>query len=629
MSQASSVPPKAVETVETVVIRFAGDSGDGMQVTGTKFSTESALAGNDIATLPDFPAEIRAPAGTLAGVSGFQLNFSSNTVYTPGDQPDVLVAMNPAALRVNVGDLREGGTLILDGDAFSKSNLVKAGYSEHPGKSGELSRWRVVDIPMTKLTTQAVADMDLPTRSVVRCRNFFALGICSWLYNRPTEETLRWIAARFRKNPALVEANTRVFKAGWNFGETTELFVTRYEVGPARIAPGLYTSITGNQATAWGLMTAASRAGVQLFYGSYPITPASDILHELAAQKHFGVVTFQAEDEIAAIGAAIGASFGGAIGITASSGPGIALKTEAIGLAVMTELPLVIVNVQRGGPSTGLPTKTEQADLLQAVYGRNGECPVPVIAASTPTDCFHAAMEAVNTAIRHMTPVILLSDGYLANGSQPWLLPNFADLPPEPAHFWTNTIGFHPYLRDEDTLARPWVRPGTPALEHRIGGIEKDYDSGDISYSPANHEKMVRVRADKVARVADTLPPTRVTGSEIGEAVVVGWGSTFGAIEEAVLRLNSEGMAVGHVHLRWVNPMPKDLGRVLKRFRTVIVPEMNLGQLVRMIRDQFVIDAIPVNKIKGQPFTAAELTASIRSIMLGRHGGEHGKEQQK
>lgn len=626
MSQASSVPPKAVEVLDTVVIRFAGDSGDGMQVTGTKFSTESALAGNDIATLPDFPAEIRAPAGTLAGVSGFQLHFSSKTVFTPGDQPDVLVAMNPAALKVNVNDLREGGTLIIDGDAFNKSNLGKAGYADHPAKTGELTRWRLVDIPMTKLTTQAVADMDLPTRSVVRCRNFFALGLCSWLYQRPTEETIRWIAARFRKNPALVEANTRVFKAGWNFGETTELFGTRYEVGPARIAPGLYTSITGNQATAWGLMTAASRTGLQLFYGSYPITPASDILHELAAQKHFGVVTFQAEDEIAAIGAAIGASFGGALGITASSGPGIALKTEAIGLAVMTELPLVIVNVQRGGPSTGLPTKTEQADLLQAVYGRNGECPVPVIAASTPVDCFEAAMEAVHVAVRHMTPVILLSDGYLANGSQPWRLPNYGDLAADPVRFWTNTVGFHPYLRDEDTLARPWVRPGTAGLEHRIGGIEKDYDSGDISYSPANHEKMVKVRAEKVARIADTLPPTKVSGSELGEAVVLGWGSTYGAIEEAVGRLNAEGMAVGHVHLRWVNPLPKDLGRVLKRFRTVIVPEMNMGQLVRLVRDQILVDAIPINKIKGQPFTAAELTVSIRDIVLERQGAEPAKE---
>lgn len=629
MSQASSVPPKAVEVVDTVVIRFAGDSGDGMQVTGTKFTTESALAGNDIATLPDFPAEIRAPAGTLAGVSGFQLHFSSRRVLTPGDQPDVLVAMNPAALKVNVADLREGGTLIIDGDAFNKSNLNKAGYAEHPCQTTELSRWRVVEIPMTKLTTQAVSDMDLPTRSVVRCRNFFALGICSWLYQRPIEETLRWIEKRFHKTPALVEANIRVFKAGWNFGETTELFVTRYEVGPARIAPGLYTSITGNQATAWGLMTAAARAEIPLFYGSYPITPATDILHELAAQKHFGIVTFQAEDEIAAVTSAIGASFGGSLGVTASSGPGVALKTEAIGLAVMTELPLVIVNVQRGGPSTGLPTKTEQADLLQAVYGRNGECPVPVIAASTPTDCFQAAMEAVQVAVKHMTPVFLLTDGYLANGSQPWRVPNFDELAAEPVRFWTNTVGFQPYLRDEDTLARPWVKPGTPGLEHRIGGIEKDYDSGDISYSPANHEKMVRVRAEKVARIADTLPPTKVTGSELGEAVVVGWGSTYGAIEEAVTRLNAQGVAVGHVHLRWLNPMPKDLGRVLKRFRTVIVPEMNMGQLVRMIRDHYVIDAIPINKIMGQPFTAAELTISIRRIMEEAQAGEQGKEKQK
>lgn len=629
MSQASSVPPKAVEVVETVVIRFAGDSGDGMQVTGSKFSTESALAGNDIATLPDFPAEIRAPTGTLAGVSGFQLHFSSRKVFTPGDQPDVLVAMNPAALKVNVADLRDGGTLILDADAFTKANLTKAGFAEHPSSSGELSRWNVVEIPMTKLTTQALSDMDLPTRSVVRCRNFFALGLCSWLYQRPTEETLQWVAARFKKNPQLVEANTRVFKAGWNFGETTELFATRYEVGPAKIAPGLYTSITGNQATAWGLMAGAARAELEIFYGSYPITPASDILHELAAQKHFGIVTFQAEDEIAAVTAAIGASFGGALGITASSGPGIALKGEAIGLAVMTELPLVIVNVQRGGPSTGLPTKTEQADLLQAVYGRNGECPVPVIAASTPSDCFYAAIEAVNTAVRHMTPVFLLTDGYLANGSQPWKVPSYADVEGEPVRFWTNTVGFHPYLRDEDTLARPWVRPGTPALEHRIGGIEKDYNSGDISYSPDNHEKMVRVRAEKVARIADTLPPTKVTGSELGEAVVVGWGSTYGAIEEAVNRLNAQGMAVGHVHLRWVNPMPKDLERVLKRFRTVIVPEMNMGQLVRMIRDNYVIDAIPINKIKGQPFTAAELTESIRDIVLERQGAGQAKEHKK
>ena len=614
-----SLSPKRHEVVESVVIRFAGDSGDGIQVTGTKFSTESALAGNDIATLPDFPAEIRAPAGTLAGVSGFQLQFSSRKVLTPGDAPGVLVAMNPAALRSNVKDVVPGGIVILDGDTFSRANLAKAGYSGHPAKTGELARWRVFDIPMTSLTTQALSDMELPQRTMVRCRNFFALGLCSWLFNRPTDETLRWIAARFRKTPALVEANTRVFRTGWNFGETTELFGTRYEVKPASIEPGLYTSITGNQATAWGLMAGAARAGLQLVYGSYPITPASDILHELSSQKHFGVVTFQAEDEIAAVGAAIGASFGGSIGATASSGPGLALKTEAIGLAVMTELPLVVVNVQRGGPSTGLPTKTEQSDLLQAVYGRNAECPVAVIAASTPTDCFDAAMEAVQTAVTYMTPVILLSDGYLANGAQPWKIPCFADLARDPVTFRTNPDGFHPYLRSPDTLARPWVRPGTPGLEHRIGGIEKDYDSGDISYDPSNHERMVKVRAEKIARIADGFAPTKVTGSELGEAVVVGWGSTYGAIAEAVERLNAEGLAVGHVHLRWIHPLPKDLGKVLRRFRTVIVPELNLGQLVRLLRDQLLVDAIPINKIQGLPFTAAELAGKVRAVIEGRH----------
>ncbi|HYC55012.1 MAG TPA: 2-oxoacid:acceptor oxidoreductase subunit alpha [Candidatus Binatia bacterium] len=622
MSQPSSAPPslKGAVVVDTVVIRFAGDSGDGMQLTGTKFTTESALAGNDIATLPDFPAEIRAPAGTLAGVSGFQLHFSSKKVFTPGDQPDVLVAMNPAALRVNVQDLREGGALILDADAFSKSNLAKAGYPDSPVRTGELSRWRVFEVPMTRLTSQAVADMDLPQRTVVRCRNFFALGLCSWLYHRPVEETLRWIEARFKKSPALVEANTRVFKAGWNFGETTELFATRFTVAPATIEPGLYTSVTGNQALAWGLMTAAAKSGLRLFYGSYPITPASDILHELSAHKQFGVVTFQAEDEIAAIGAAVGASFGGALGVTASSGPGIALKGEAIGLAVMTELPLVVVNVQRGGPSTGLPTKTEQADLLQALYGRNGECPVAVLAASTPVDCFETAIEAVRMAVRYMTPVLLLSDGYLANGAQPWRLPTYEDVPGEPVRFWTQTVGFQPYLRDEDTLARPWVRPGTPGLEHRIGGIEKDYDSGDISYAPANHERMVRVRAAKIARIAEELAPTRVTGSELGEAVVVGWGSTFGAIEEAVARLNAAGTATGHVHLRWLHPLPRDLGKVLRRYRTVLVPELNMGQLVRVLRDELLIDAVPVSKIQGSPFTAAELVDRIGAAIKERRG---------
>ncbi len=471
---------------------------------------------------------------------------------------------------------------------------------------------------MTKLTAQALADMDLPNKSVVRCKNFFALGLCSWLYNRPTEETLAWVEDKFRKNPKLVEANQRVFKAGWNFGETAELFGNTYEVKPASIAAGTYTSITGNRALAWGLMTAAAKARLPLFFGSYPITPASDILHELSANKEFGVTTFQAEDEIAAIGAAIGASFGGALGVTASSGPGIALKGEAIGLAVMTELPLVIVNVQRGGPSTGLPTKTEQADLLQAMYGRNGECPIGVIAASTPADCFDAAIEAVRMSVRHMIPVMLLSDGYIANGAQPWNMPKFAEIADFATEFWTETEGFHPYLRDEETLARPWVRPGTPGLEHRIGGIEKDYDSGNISYDPVNHERMVRLRAAKVEAIAADIGPTKVTGSELGETLVIGWGSTSGAIEESVRRLNDAGYAVGHVHLRWLNPLPEDLGKVIARFQNVIVPELNLGQLRHILRDRFLVDAIGINKVQGQPFRAAELTDQIREIIEER-----------
>ena len=609
---------KPVETLETVVIRFAGDSGDGMQLTGTQFTNESAAAGNDIATLPDFPAEIRAPAGTLAGVSGFQLNFSSQSVLTPGDQPDVLVAMNPAALRVNLGDLRKNGILILDTDAFSTSNLRKAGYAEHPASIGDLDGYQVFDLPMAKLTAKALENKGLPNKTVVRCRNFFALGLCAWMFGRPTEGTLKWISEKFAKSEALIDANTTVFKAGWNYGETTETFTVSYQVAAADIAPGVYTSVTGNRALALGLITAAAKAELPLFYGSYPITPATDILHELADAKAYGVTTFQAEDEIAAIGASIGASFGGALGVTASSGPGIALKGEAIGLATMVELPLIILNVQRGGPSTGLPTKTEQADLMQALYGRNGECPVAVIAPQTPVDCFTAVLDAVRATIRHMVPVMVLSDGYLANGAEPWLLPRFEDIESIPQKFWTETLGFQPYLRDEDTLARPWVRPGTPGLEHRVGGIEKDYGSGDISYDPDNHERMVRVRASKVERIADTFPATEVFGSELGEAVIVGWGSTFGAIRESVERLNAEGMSVGHVHLRWLNPLPSDLEKVLRRFKTVIVPEMNLGQLVRVLRDRFVIDAVPVSQVTGQPFRTVDLVERLRAILEER-----------
>ncbi len=621
MSVASTVSPgvKPVEALENVVIRFAGDSGDGMQLTGSQFTTESALAGNDIATFPDFPAEIRAPAGTLAGVSGFQLHFSSAQIFTPGDQPDVLVAMNPAALAVNLEDLRDDGILIVDTDSFTQANLRKAGYDSDPLSEEKLARrLRVFRVSVTKITMQTLADLNLPTKTVVRCKNFFALGLCSWLYGRPTDETLRWIKQRFAKAQALVEANTRAFQAGWNYGETTEMFAASYSVSAAKIEPGVYTNITGNKALAFGLMAAAAKAGKDLFYASYPITPASDVLHELAGLKHYNVATFQAEDEIAAIGAALGASFGGAVGVTASSGPGISLKSETLGLAVMVELPLVAVNIQRGGPSTGLPTKTEQSDLLQALYGRHGECPLAVLAASSPTDCFDAAFEAVRIAIKYMTPVLLLSDGYLANGAKPWKFPKFADLPEIPARFWTNALGFHPYLRDEDTLSRPWVVPGTPGLEHRIGGLEKDYDSGNISYLPANHERMSRVRASKIERIADELAAPEVDGPRQGDALIVGWGSTFGSIAAAVRKLRSEGLAVAHTHLRWLSPLPPGLPEIFKGYRRVIVPELNLGQLVRVLRDRFMVDAVPICKIQGQPFKVEELTKSIRAIVKER-----------
>jgi 2-oxoglutarate ferredoxin oxidoreductase subunit alpha len=622
MGAPSSVLPRAkasakpVEELQTVVIRFAGDSGDGMQLTGTQFTTESALAGNDIATLPDFPAEIRAPAGTLAGVSGFQLNFSNSKVFTPGDRPDVLVVMNPAALAVNLEDLRDGGILIVDTDAFTKANLRKAGYDGDPLEEEALSkRFRVFPIAITKMTQQTLAELDLPNKSVVRCKNFFALGLCSWLFNRPTDETLRWIDDKFSKAPALIEANKKAFQAGWNYGETTDAFSVSYSVAPAQIEPGRYTSITGNVAVAYGLMAAAAKADKQLVYCSYPITPASDVLHELSGHKDFGVVTFQAEDEIAAVGSALGASFGGAIGATASSGPGVSLKSETLGLAVMVELPLVVVNIQRGGPSTGLPTKPEQSDLLQALYGRHGECPLPVLAASSPTDCFDATFEAVRVALKYMTPVIMLSDGFLANGSKPWKVPSFDDLPEIPAKYWTKPVGFHPYLRDEDTLSRPWVVPGTPGLEHRIGGLEKDFDSGNISYLPLNHERMAKVRASKVQRVADDLDPQTVEGAQSGDVLVIGWGSTHGAIEEAVNRLQRDGLKIGHAHLRWLNPLPPGLGDVISRFERVIVPELNLGQLVRVIREHFLVDAVPINQVQGHPFSGHELADRIRSVV--------------
>jgi len=605
------VTHKRVEERESVVIRFAGDSGDGMQVTGMQFSTESAIAGNDLSTLPDFPAEIRAPAGTLAGVSGFQLHFASHEIFTPGDEADVLVAMNPAALKVNIGDLKPNATIIVDEATFTEQNLRKAEYQSNPLTDGSLVRFQVFAIDISKLTAAALHDMNLPARTVSRCRNFFALGLTSWLFHRPIDPTIRWIEQRFKNNPELREANIRALRAGYNFGETNELFRTSYEVKAARLAPGKYRNITGNTAAALGFLAAAHRAGLPLFLGSYPITPASDILHELAAYKNFGVYTFQAEDEIAGIGAALGASFGGAIGVTTTSGPGMCLKAETINLAVAVELPLVIADIQRGGPSTGVPTKPEQGDLLMALYGRNSESPVPVIAASTPADCFYAAYEAVRIAVKYMTPVIFLSDGYLANGAEPWRIPRPEDLPEIPVRFWSDPKGFFPYLRDPETLSRPWVRPGTPGLEHRIGGLEREYLSGHVSYAPLNHEQMVRVRARKVAGIAREIPPTEIFGPDSGDLLVVGWGSTFGSIREAVLRAQRQNKSVAHVHLRHLNPLPPDLGNIVRRFRKILVPEMNLGQLLRVIRAEYLVDAVGLNKVQGLPFKAAEIARRI------------------
>ena len=614
---AEAAPVKRREQRESVVIRFAGDSGDGMQLTGMQFTTESALAGNDIGTLPDFPAEIRAPAGTLAGVSGFQLNFSSLEVYTPGDNPDVLVAMNPAALRVNIWDLKPGGILLADQDGFDAGNLKKAGYATNPLEDGSLSKYQVIVVDMTGMTLKVLEDLKLSNKVASRCKNFFSLGLCSWLYARPIEPTLKWIQDKFKKTPELVEANARVLKAGYHYGETTELFAIQYEVKPARIAPGTYRNVTGNSALALGLLAAAEKAGLPLFLGSYPITPASDILHELSMYKNFGVYTFQAEDEIAGVCSALGAAFGGAVGVTTSSGPGIALKQEAINLAVMVELPLIICNIQRGGPSTGLPTKTEQADLYQAIFGRNSDSPLPVLAAATPSDCFPAAYDAVRIAIKYMTPVILLSDGYLANGAEPWRIPRFEELSPIPVKFRTETEGFFPYLRDPETLARPWVRPGTPGLEHRIGGIEKEDVTGHISYSPANHELMTRARARKVEAVAQDIPPTAIRGDQAGDLLVVGWGSTYGAITAAVDEARARGKKVSHVHLRYLNPLPPDLGGILRRFKTVLVPEMNMGQLLTILRATYLVDAVGLNKIQGQPFKVSEIAGKILRLLEG------------
>jgi 2-oxoglutarate ferredoxin oxidoreductase subunit alpha len=622
MSAIIENPPAAgrerdVEEVETVTIRFAGDSGDGMQLTGTQFTNTSAMVGNDISTLPDFPAEIRAPAGSLPGVSGFQLNFSSRDIRTPGDQPNVLVAMNPAALKVNLSDLEDGGTLLINTDEFNKENLKKADYSSNPLEDETLKGYRVHRLPITSVNIRALqeAGVKLSRKEMDRCKNFFALGILYWLYDRPMGPTLEWVNTKFKKTPEVARANEVALRTGYNFADTTEVFTTHYKVKKAVIAPGKYRKITGNEATAIGFVTAAELAGRPLFYGSYPITPASDILHELSRHKNFGVKTFQAEDEIAAICAAIGASFTGHVGLTGTSGPGVALKQEAIGLAVMTELPLVIVNVQRGGPSTGLPTKTEQADLFQAVWGRNGECPAIVIAPATPAECFSMAIEAVRLAYRYMTPVFYLSDGYLANGAEPWLVPEIDQLPKIEIKFATDPANFMPYARDEETLARPYALPGTPGLEHRIGGIEKQHLTGNVNYDPENHHFMVLMRQAKVDRAAQDIPEVEIFGEKTGKVLVLGWGSTYGSITSAVEKLQAEGKSVSSAHLRHLNPFPSNLGEVLRGFERVIVPEMNLGQLCTMIRAKYLVDAVAFSKVKGRPFQIREIVRKVEEYL--------------
>ena len=614
MSNQASAKP--VQVLDQVVIRFAGDSGDGMQLTGDRFTSETALLGNDLATLPNFPAEIRAPAGTLPGVSSFQLHFADHHVRTAGDAPDVLVAMNPAALKANIKDMQRGSTIIVNKDEFSSRNLTKVGYENNPLEDGSLESFKVHSLPLTSMTVTALADQPLSRKEAERAKNMFALGLLSWMYHRPTEATENFLKAKFGKKPEILEANLIALKAGWNYGETTEDFVTSYEIAPAKRSPETYRNISGNLALAYGLIAGAERTGLQLFLGSYPITPASDILHELSKHKKFGVITFQAEDEIAAIASAIGASYGGDLGVTSTSGPGVALKSEAIGLGVMLELPLVVVDVQRGGPSTGLPTKTEQADLLQAMFGRNGESPVAVVAASTPSDCFTMAMEAVRIATTYRTPVFLLSDGYIANGSEPWKVPKVEELPDLKVHFaLEGTENFLPYSRDPKTLARPWAIPGTKGLEHRIGGIEKADKTGNINYEPANHDFMVRTRAAKIAGIE--VPDLEVDDPDGASILLLGWGSTFGPIASAVEVLRAGGTAVAQAHLKYLNPFPKNLGEILRKYPKVIVPEMNLGQLALLLRGQFLVDVISYNQVRGLPFSTSELVEVALEVLNG------------
>ena len=619
-----------VASTAGIVVRFAGDSGDGMQLTGNRFTSASALFGNDLATLPEFPAEIRAPAGTLAGVSAFQVHISDHEITTPGDEPTVLVAMNPAALRSDLPLLSPGGTVIINSDAFTARNLAKAGYDDNPLEDNTLRGYTVITAPMTSLTKTVCRPLGVKPRVADRSKNFFALGLVSWLYSRPTKPTLRWIDQKFSGRELVIAANKAAFGAGHAFGETAELAGSRLSVAPADLEPGTYTNINGNTALSWGLVAASQQAGLPLFLGSYPITPASDIIHELSKHKNFGVRTLQAEDEIAAAGAALGAAYGGHIGVTTTSGPGLALKGETLGLAVSLELPMVVIDIQRGGPSTGLPTKTEAADLMMALYGRHGEAPLPVVAACSPSDCFYAAIEAVRLAIEHRTPVILLSDGYLANASEPWRIPDVGSLPAIEVNFATGPNHhtddgddvFWPYMRDE-RLVRPWVRPGTPGLTHRIGGIEKEDGTGNISYEPDNHQTMVNLRAQRIALIADHIPPAEIVGDPASELVVVGWGSTWGAITSARRRFERDGESFAHVHLRHLNPLPANLGSLLERFERVIVPEMNLGQLSRVLRAEYLVDARCVSKVSGQPFTAREMydaVAEARGLTAGVTG---------
>ncbi|MFO0918363.1 MAG: 2-oxoacid:acceptor oxidoreductase subunit alpha [Planctomycetaceae bacterium] len=619
LSHANDHDGKPVENLDAVVVRFCGDSGDGMQLAGTQFTNVSAVFGNDVCTLPDFPAEIRAPAGSLAGVSGYQVCFSNSDIYTPGDEVDTLVAMNPAAFKTNLSDLKRGGTLIVNDDAFDSGNLFKAHYDSNPLDSNVVAGYRMHRVPMTRLTRDAVEGLGLSQREADRCRNFFALGLVYWLYERDPKPTKEWIESKFGKNKAIVDANLRALEAGFNYGFSTESFTVHYAVSPAKLAPGKYRKITGNEAVAFGLVTAAKLAGEELFYGGYPITPASDILHELSLLKNFGVRTFQAEDEIAAITSVIGAAFGGALSVTASSGPGIALKGEGIGLAVMTELPMVIVDVQRGGPSTGLPTKTEQSDAYISILGRNGDCPVPVVAAQSPADCFDMAQEAMRIAVEHMTPVFLLTDGYIANGAEPWQIPNLAEMKPikvtHPTKSNTDN-GFLPYKRDEN-LVRPWAVPGTPGLEHRIGGLEKADITGNISYDADNHQHMVQTRQKKVANIANFIPEQTVLGPETGDLLVVSWGGTYGSVRSAVETVQRKGKSVAHCHLRYLNPFPRNLGEVLKRYKKVLVAELNAGQMWFILRGTYLVDAVSFAKIKGKPFLVSEVVQKIESVLAG------------